>query len=775
MIGIFKKKQSFGNSVEDANKLIFVKKYEEAFDLLEKIVLMEKDGVDLLLHLRRVELAHKIDKVKNLEDEYKAKLDRCKNPASRSAFSLCLLFCEQQNENITHSESIESYQKHISTYGDSAAAYYGIGYALECLNNYDRALYNYNLSINLDSDFYPAYFGLSQVYYLKQDETKGDHYFYFYEQAAPYNLYGNFETHKELCNEFLAGEHFDEAGASIKTLADWWVDNKGYLPDEIKVFQNFAFAEIAELQEKQAESFEYRELATEITESILKKENAKESTLYFIAKTLEDYNHSEEAYKFYVKILQKGRESGLIQKIGSQFFSVGEFDLAFKMFSEAYDSNPDNVDIRFCLLVADLKIRGINVEEYLLSKEKMRRLVRHEGDKVELLTLLHSLQAKYKEDPEVHAEMAEVYLNLGNIRRASAHYDKMLELDPAGIDSKLKFAEFSIQHKDADYGFEMLESIDPTSLEGKGLTAHVKWLKANYFTEKGDLTQAVSVGRSLLSQDPWSVSYLIHIIQALSKSLDECIDQDEANVFDELSDGREKIIDWADYDKRTNNLKKKGYLELAYFRAKVRFLYADGAIDEIANLVKIAKEYNPDVGIGDFLKLLNTNFHSANVLLALGMLCKELWSLETAIFWFNQVIHREDGLTDESRAIAFRELADCLVWKGMELARAEQCARIAMELGEDGESYQGNIVLAHALIKSGKVSEAKGLLSQVQEASKEKAFLLGLVAFRDGDLDTAKKAWKHLQGIAEETRKTHEMRKQIHGFLYQEKSYLAAS
>ena len=775
LLNIFKKKSGFGETIEDANKLIFVKKYQEAFELLTH--LSGKPGAfqNIILQLRRIELAHKLGVLTVLEKKYENRLAQITDPNEAKFIKLSLIFCVQQKEDSQSADVIDEFQQFLSDNGESAAAYYGIGYALECLGNYDRAIYNYNLSVNLDPDFYPSYFGLSQVFYLKQNEVKGDHYFYLYERAAPYNLYGNFETHKQLCNEFLAAEHFDEAMAAIKTLSDWWVENKGHLPDEIKVFQNYAFAEIAEIQGDQAVAYEQKEKAQVIIDEILAKEEAKDSTLYFIAKTLEDYDNFEQAYRFYVKILKSDGDSALIQKIGSQFFSVGEFETAFKMFNEAYEDNPDNIDVRFCKLVADLKLKKVNVEEYLLSKEKMRRLVRADNDRVELLTLLHSLLANYSEDPEVHAEMGEVYLNLGNKKRAKSHYEKMMEIDPKGIHSKIRYAEYTIQNDDPELGFKEIQAIDPDYLASKGYLTHCKWLKATYYSAKGDIGQSISLSRSLLQVDPWNVSYLIHITKAMMLDYKDKLVHTDDDLLTDLLANRESGLDWDRFDKVTEKTQKHSLLELAYFRAKIRFLYGEGRVTQIAALVKIAKEYDPDQGVKDFLRLLNTNFDSAHVLLALGLLCKEQWRLETAIFWFEQVVNKGERLPKVLMSKAFLELADSYLWANYDANKAIEYAKIAVDLSQSSNPSTALLVLGHAYLKSGHAQEAKMYLDQVSGKNKEKDYLLGLLAMRDGDLKEAKKSWENLIGITEDTRKLHEMRKNVHGFLYEQKSYISAS
>ena len=89
---------------------------------------------------------------------------------------------------------------------------------------------------------------MSQIYYQMGDEKRGDHFFYLFEQAAPYNVYGNFETHRRLCQEFLDAERFADAESAIQALSEWWLDNKGTCPLEIQVYELLATAKISSAQ-----------------------------------------------------------------------------------------------------------------------------------------------------------------------------------------------------------------------------------------------------------------------------------------------------------------------------------------------------------------------------------------------------------------------------------------------------------------------------------------------------------------------------------------------
>ena len=87
------------------------------------------------------------------------------------------------------------------------------------------------------------------------------------------------------------------------------------------------------------------------------------------------------------------------------------------------------------------------------------------------------------------------------------------------------------------------------------------------------------------------------------------------------------------------------------------------------NLVSAAGQHDPGRGAYDFMKLLNTNFDSPQIYWALGYLYKELWQLEAAGMWFEQM-QLFPSLAQDQRALGFLELADCYIWKNENLEKA---------------------------------------------------------------------------------------------------------
>ena len=165
----------------------------------------------------------------------------------------------------------------------------------------------------------------------------------------------------------------------------WWEDQKGKCPIEIRIFQKFAQSYICYYKGDE-EAYElYRFEGQTLVDRVLKRPNLEEGILFFIAKVLEEYNELELAIKVYQKILDLGNVSvSQVQKIGAQFIAMDEYNLAKTFFEEAYKLYPDNLDIRFSRLVANMKLDNIDLNEYLSDKDKLKSYIESGSAKLNL-------------------------------------------------------------------------------------------------------------------------------------------------------------------------------------------------------------------------------------------------------------------------------------------------------------------------------------------------------------------------------------------------------
>ena len=756
--------------LEEANKLIFVKRYNDAEAVLSDLVASDDGRDEALVHLRRIELATMLKSLDRLRHTYMQLLQTAPNPG---LIETCIAMIQQQGDMLSPSEVAGQFQEIIRQHGASAAAYYGIGYSMEQLGSYERAVFNYQQALNIDPGWVIAYFGLSQVYYHMGDDRKGDHFFYLFERAAPYNVYGNFETHRQLCQEYVQRERFVDAEVAIQTLSSWWIENKGNCPLEIQIYELFATARISEAQGDRAQTNERRQRAQALADSALVDEKIGEHVLYFIAKVLEDFDSLSRACVFYEKILRsKNASSQVIQKIGSQFLAIGEYQIAKELFTAAYQTHPEQTDVRFCLLVANLKLASVNVEDYLIGRERLRQLISGNGDKVELLALLHSLLAKFSGDADVQGHIADVYLKLGNVERAGKHFEKMYQLDGLSRQTALKYASFILHYKDADQASFILDRISADASLPPEDRAEIYWLKASFHARRKEYRDSQALLRKVLQMDPWNVSYLaqeitnliyLSPVEADLKIIDP--------VLTAITGNDDAPVSWHDFDQRTDRMENQHALELVYARRKLRYLYANGSDESLQELVKSACRQDAARATYDFIKLLNTNFDSFSICWALGILYKEIWQLETAGVWFEQML-LYPSLPASAKAKAYLELADCFIWQNKNSEKAVEYAKLALDFA-DRQDLRTNRTLAHAYLKVGQIRHAKHVLEQMDaDSDPETRYLQGLLHYRNGARDHANRIWKPLLSLRSESLRFHNIKQDILKFYFDGAPYL---
>ena len=146
----------FQHELEEANKLIFIRNYDAAKEILTRLLAEHKTS--LLLHLRYIELEVKLGEVDNLHSFYQQQ----ENALVREAGKVMI---EQFSGKHTPPALIKRCRALIKKHGESAFAWYGIAFNQERMGDYDRAVSSYEKSLDLDPDWYPSYFGLSQICY----------------------------------------------------------------------------------------------------------------------------------------------------------------------------------------------------------------------------------------------------------------------------------------------------------------------------------------------------------------------------------------------------------------------------------------------------------------------------------------------------------------------------------------------------------------------------------------------------------------------------------
>jgi tetratricopeptide (TPR) repeat protein len=762
------------DQLEFANKLIFVKQYEEADLVLRELLLSKGGSHESLIHLRRIELMSLMGRSHELKSHYASLAQSHEN---EEIFRTCLVLCGMYADPSTGNESITLLNGIGQQYGSSALLYFALGFGAEQQGNNDRARYNYEQSVALDPQWYPSLFGLSQVYFNLGDETKGDQYFHQFELMAPYNLYGNFETHRRLSQEFIEMGRYDDAERAIQALTMWWFDNRRYVPLHIEIFDRLSTASISELKGDHATAQKRRLEARALTDEVLSQSSADEDALYFVARVLAEYGEEAIAFQAYKQVLKvAGNNPSVVQKVGSHFLGTGEFEAAKELFEHAYTQHPDNSEIRFCLLVARLKAAGVSVEEYLIGRERIRQLA-DVGDRVEFLSLLNALLVRFSGDWDVHFHLAELFMRMGHEKKAGHHYAKMYELDPLGQNSRLRYANYLMNHGQPDEAMGILRMIDAPTGPMSDVDAEVQWLKSSYYDRKCDWKSSMEMLGPLLARDPWNIPYLIHevICQTGLRGGAKAVQSAQDHWARKLANNEEARVNWTEFASDTAKLSDEHAYQLAYARAKLQFLYLRGNEQSLRAVVKQACRYDAGKAAKELLRLVNTNFDHPSVYWGLGLLYKELWQLEVASMWFELTLGLS-SIDDRLKSLVYLDLADSYIWRNVNLSKAIEYIKLSLELSARNgqQDRRALMIMGHALLRQGQVRQAQAYLDQMKDLMNEfeVQYLLGLVQYRNGQALRANEIWKPLLKFKTEQMREYRIKQEILRYYFEKAPYM---
>ena len=268
----------------------------------------------------------------------------------------------------------------------------------------------------------------------------------------------------------------------------------------------------------------YRVEGKGLVDQVLSRPSPEDGILFFIAKILEEYNELDLAITVYKKILDIGNISlSQIQKIGAQFISAAEYNLAKTFFDEAYTRFPDDLDIRFSRLVANMKLDNIDLDEYLKEKDSLKTFVESGSINTESLQLVMSLMAKYDKDPDIYAIAFDLFLAMNHDEKAETYLNKLLDLDSESAGSKLKALSFYIQKEAYEKVDDLISKLDKLGPESEFFSDYV-WLKANFLSNTEDHQEALKVCNKLVANDPWNISYLVLKSLSLAHLIEDKID-----------------------------------------------------------------------------------------------------------------------------------------------------------------------------------------------------------------------------------------------------------
>jgi hypothetical protein len=121
-------------------------------------------------------------------------------------------------------------------------------------------------------------------------------------------------------------------------------------------------------------------------------------------------------------------------------------------------------------------------------------------------------------------------------------------------------------------------------------------------------------------------------------------------------------------------------------------------------------------------------------------------------------------------------LADALTWRSVDLPKAIEYCRLALDLGvRSSESEEKALmVMAHAMLKHGQPRQASAFLEQLSKVNSESLeiqYLVGLVHYRNGNQQNAKTIWKPFLKYKPEIIRDHKIKQEILKYYYEGAPY----
>lgn len=709
-----------------ANKLIFARSYEEAARVLDDLLATEEASANLLYHLRRIELAFLVGDDQPLRERYHSATDI--SPLVRD---ISMVFLNQFGELVASESLLRAFDTIQESYGPSAAVCYGMAMALEQMEETERAVALYQESVRLDTNWYPAYFSLSQIYYNAGDERQGDQYFYTFESLAPFNLYGNFETHKNIYIEFLSLGWFAEAESAAVALSEWWQSNRGVVPSEVEVFCLVASAHICKCR-GDSEGYDRRIQAVSEFLRATQAQPVEGDTLYFLAKVLDEFQVLDRVRPDYFGIVSECEDQAVVRHTAAQFLGDGNYELARDFSRAALEGHASSTELRFIYQASTLNIEGVDVKSYLSQKDRLEALFGDPGRRMEAFAVLQALYEQFRKDGDVLNMLGDMYYASGDIDTAKLYYERMYAVDSFFPPAIAKYALFLVETQD----FLQAQSVLSRS---RNWSSELVWIKGRCALALEDYQEAGGHFSALVKEDPWNMPAVAGAVLGQIHESDLNLDVEglqtlvEARRPEEIGDYLSTLI---------SECRTRHRHDLAYHVSRLLYIYGSGDANYLTKIVDSALAYDPERGIQDLVLLLNTNFAHPELYYVIATLYKELWRLETAASWFQLALKNASNQILQTKCNL--QLADCGIWQGDNVEKSKQMLLLVGEQSED-LAYHARLALAHAYLKLGALEGASDILEEFRTSDQmEPVYLRGVLAYKKGNIEVAKNIWKPL-------------------------------
>ncbi|MBC62305.1 MAG: hypothetical protein CMP11_07595 [Zetaproteobacteria bacterium] len=745
--------------LDKVNKLIFIKKYKEAFKILSEKLNQATDH-HFLIHLRIIELSSKLAVLKDLKQGYDRKLkERLIEPTKGH---ICIAYIEQQEKFCDHKAIIDKLENIRIKTGDSAPLLYGLANSHQAFGKTDFSKKLYEKSIKIDPSWFPSYFELSQISYKENNNEEGEYYFNIFEKMSPYSLYGNIETHKKIFFEFIKEGLTDYASLAISALGTWWIENQGHFSIEIQVLEWLSKARI----EKEKQQYENEELflnnTQKLIEQLVKSKSIDEKDLYICIKLFLDYQYaylSEDLVKSLAKENNGNRKT--IDKIASLFFTQSDFSTSKNIFNTLREEFSSHHTIRQYWLMFSLAEKNIDVEKFLEKREEIINKAQISQLQLEDIESTKNLINHFDQDPDLLLVLAQSKINNASKEEICNYYEKIITIDPIGYKYLTNYINFHIWKGDVQKAKSALKKTNKLKKLSEDEEIYIKWLKSIYEFKIKNFDNSSFYLNEILEKHPWNIFYLTQYIKSLMLSGKRVNNHVSEKITRLLSKIEASDINFKDVLYCTKICIHEGRFDIAYSIFKVIYILSQNNKEVLINLLSLSYHYNTKKSYNEFMTLINTNFDNPLIYYSLGKIATNLGKNEIAIHWIKIGIERirsDQNLKHEF----YIELADLYLWNNIKIQNALSFIEFSQFTSPKLKDKK-SLLTAHAYLKLGQNDEARKELDNISDNRKEHEFyyLKGLYLLSCGEYNKAKKTWEDLLRGEKYTYRQYQICKQI--------------
>lgn len=597
------------------------------------------------------------------------------------------------------------------TFPENYAAWYVAGCALESIGRVTEAIEHWKQAFHLNADSICVLATLTELQQMGAIADHSNNFAERFEALDKYLVYGHFETHTGLYHEFMKLNDHKNAINALKSLADWLQKQYGEVPVEIEILCLLGAMQAYKI----ANNIPASEACRAEVENIViacKKSPRDMNQIYFIAQLCDEYGLKSLARICYFAVLiSKESPPELVMQTASLSVSTSPSEGLMECLKVAYKNLNGSPEIRFCILLCGLKISEIDVNNYMLLKNKIREAIAKEHPKEIILKQLNEINEIYQFDPEIHYYLGEIHSRIGNNQEAKKYFQYMFNADFYNSDGILRYIFFLLKIRDYNSAREIAqESLNNSSLTEQQ-SNEMHWSIAATFYSEGEFLNAFDEIHKSLSHDPWNHSYLILLLRAsinlneneflsqsenIVKNLEEFILQNDNALNIQREQLLEKLTKFG-FDCLQNN-----YSEFAWNLAKCAILISEKLSDNLLQFIaKAGASFNSRTSVQELLVLKHKsskdfNFGILSACIAQIYSLTGNWPLVDE--WLLIAKNNQGSSTKITKHKLFELEALSIIMKGTDFKRAQTLVEAAIDSYDNIQKVPHDTKVLHGYI-----------------------------------------------------------------------------